>query len=252
MATPEWQSGQCDWSIDSDSYISQDSESQSPHMNAWFETKGLHTSHLNIHFLYPKLDEIKYLTSNQQNIDILCLCETFLNTEFSDNDLKISNYNFFRKDRQSHGGVLVIYTKSNLACIHRDDLETEGVEMLWLEVNNNKQKSFLLCYCCRPPSTSTDCSEKIERSLEHANLEAKEIILLGDFNFNLVNKTNDPVWQHTFVSPSAFSRRAVVSYWRKYVHEVLVNRLGGLSLPRKSVVRLTDRPDMTLDVYRGR
>ena len=61
-----------------------------------------------------------------------------------------------------------------------------------------------------------------------------------------------PVWQHTFVSPSAFSRRAVVSYWRKYVHEVLVNRLGGLSLPRKSVFRLTDHPDMTLDVYRGR
>ena len=33
---------------------------------------------------------------------------------------------------------------------------------------------------------------------------------------------------------------------------MLVNRLGGLSLPRKSVVRLTDHPDMTLDVYRGR
>ena len=43
-----------------------------------------------------------------------------------------------------------------------------------------------------------------------------------------------------------------MSYWRKYVHEVLVNRLGGLSLPRKSVVRLIDRPDMILDVYRGR
>ena len=38
----------------------------------------------------------------------------------------------------------------------------------------------------------------------------------------------------------------------KYVHEILVNRLGGLSLPRKSVVRLTDHPAMTLDVYRGR
>ena len=36
------------------------------------------------------------------------------------------------------------------------------------------------------------------------------------------------------------------------MHEILVNRLGALSLPRKSVVRLTDRPDMTLDVYRGR
>ena len=54
----------------------------------------------------------------------------------------------------------------------------------------------------------------------------------------------------SFLLPAA-SRRAVVSYWQKYVHEVLVNRLGGLSLPRKSVVRLTDHPDMTLDVYRG-
>ena len=36
------------------------------------------------------------------------------------------------------------------------------------------------------------------------------------------------------------------------MHEVLANRLGGLGLPRESVVRLTDRPDMTLYVYRGR
>ena len=43
-----------------------------------------------------------------------------------------------------------------------------------------------------------------------------------------------------------------MSYWRKYVHEVLGNRFGGPSLPRKSVVRLTDCPDMTLDVYYGR
>ena len=32
----------------------------------------------------------------------------------------------------------------------------------------------------------------------------------------------------------------------------MINHLGGLSLPRKSVVRLNDRPDiLTLDVYRG-
>ena len=60
-----------------------------------------------------------------------------------------------------------------------------------------------------------------------------------------------PVWPHIFYSPFADSRRAVVSYWRKYVHKVLVNRLGGLSLSRKSVVRLSNRPDMTIDVHRG-
>ena len=36
------------------------------------------------------------------------------------------------------------------------------------------------------------------------------------------------------------------------MHKALVNHLGGLNLPRKSVVRLTDCPDMTLDVYHGR
>ena len=49
-----------------------------------------------------------------------------------------------------------------------------------------------------------------------------------------------------------FFKKGSCQLLRKYVHEVLVNGLRGLSLPRKSVVRLTDRPDMTLDVYCGR
>ena len=33
--------------------------------------------------------------------------------------------------------------------------------------------------------------------------------------------------------PATDSRRVIVSYWRMYVRKVLVNRLGGLCLPRK-------------------
>ena len=47
------------------------------------------------------------------------------------------------------------------------------------------------------------------------------------------------------------SIRAVISSWQKCVHEVRANRLGGLSMPRKSVIRLIDRPNMTIDIYRG-
>ena len=35
------------------------------------------------------------------------------------------------------------------------------------------------------------------------------------------------------------------------MHEVLVNCLGLLSLPRKGVVRLTVHPNMTIDIYHG-
>ena len=52
--------------------------------------------------------------------------------------------------------------------------------------------------------------------------------------------------------PFRWFKKGSVSYLRKNVHWLLVNRLGGLSLLRKSVVRLTDRPNMTLPVDRGR
>ena len=173
-----------------DQNITPNSNQQNHHMNAWFPEKGLHFTHLNIHYLYPKLDQIKLLLHNQDNIDILCLCETFLNKEFSDNELHIDGYQMTRKDRQTHGGGLIIYTKSYLSCIHRGDLEVADVEMIWLEVRNNRQKPFLLCYCYRPPSSNSDWIDKVESVIDKANTEEKEIIMLGDFNFNLLHETN--------------------------------------------------------------
>ena len=122
-------------------------------------------------------------------MDIFCLGETFLNDQYSDSELTIPNYNFIRKDRQSNGGGLIIYYKTDLACIHRVDLESSSVEMLWLEVRNNKQKPILLCYVYRPPSASSDWTDHVEQSLEKGNTENKEMLLLGDFNFNMLNKT---------------------------------------------------------------
>ena len=60
-----------------------------------------------------------------------------------------------------------------------------------------------------------------------------------------------PVRQLTFVSLSADSKKAVVSYWRMHLYLALVNRLGGPSLPVDNVVRLPDHSDMTKAVYRG-
>ena len=47
------------------------------------------------------------------------------------------------------------------------------------------------------------------------------------------------------------SRRVVVSYKRKYVHKLLVNRLLKPA-QEKSVVKWTDRPAMTIAVDMGR
>ena len=59
----------------------------------------------------------------------------------------------------------------------------------------------------------------------------------GDWSWN-------HFYGHSF--PSADSSRAVVNYWQKNVHLVLVNHLG--SLPRNSELRLNDLLDMTIAV----
>ena len=51
--------------------------------------------------------------------------------------------------------------------------------------------------------------------------------------------TRHEIFSMVIFPPSTDSRRAVFSYWRKYGHRVLVNYLGGLSLPGYSIVRLT-------------
>ena len=86
-------------------------------------------------------------------------------------------------------------------------------------------------------------TQKNEAKLWQATMDGQIVIgqsMLGRVAPSAARLTQEPEVPgsipgppHTFVSPSADSRRTNVSYWRKYVHEVLVNRFGGLSLPRK-------------------
>ena len=55
------------------------------------------------------------------------------------------------------------------------------------------------------------------------------------------------IFSMAIILPFVDSRRVVVSYERKYVHEILVNRLVKLD-QEESVVRSTGRPDMTITV----
>ena len=89
--------------------------------------------HLNKHFLYPKLDEIKLLNFDKQ-LDVLCFCETFLNDSFSDHELSINNYNMFRRDRCAIGAGRVIYVKDIYHCTRRSDLESISLECICLEI----------------------------------------------------------------------------------------------------------------------
>jgi exonuclease III len=104
-----------------------------------FNKKGINFLHLNIHYLYPKLNEIKYLVDKYPDIDVLGLQETFLSDVFSDSEISLNNYQMFRRDRKSNGGGIILFVKSTLPCELRSDLQSDDIESIWLEMKLDKQ-----------------------------------------------------------------------------------------------------------------
>ena len=83
-----------------------------------------------------KLQEIKVFTEVNA-IQLLAVTETWLSTNIPDDSITLSGFQTpFRKDRDKIGGGLCIYASTELACKRREILETDGLEMIWVEVLN--------------------------------------------------------------------------------------------------------------------
>ena len=83
-------------------------------------------------------------------------------------------------------------------------------------------------------------------------LALRFFILSGKKHFNVLSiyfSYSPFISFSSFLSILSPSLNKDFTYLLTYLltYEVLVNHLGGLGLPSKSVVRLTDRPDITLD-----
>jgi hypothetical protein len=82
-----------------------------------------------------KRNKINYITNIIEEFDIVFFTETHLNNQITDDDIAISGFDVpFRKDRNSHGGGIIMYHKSNINILRRVDLEHEHVESMWFEL----------------------------------------------------------------------------------------------------------------------
>ena len=85
---------------------------------------------------------MKILLSELNQIDILGVCETFLNKSIDGTLLHIENYTFERKDRDTCnqiqtniGGGVLTDINDTINYGRRFDLETPDVESIWIESN---------------------------------------------------------------------------------------------------------------------
>ena len=129
---------------DSISDFESDNASTDNYARLHFEHRGLNFANVNKCHMKPKIDEIKHLLNSSSKLDILGLCETFLDENTDDNILHMEGFNVERKDRAvlkqgalntKRGGSIVVYIVDHITYKRRNDLEFSETESVWLAIN---------------------------------------------------------------------------------------------------------------------
>ena len=110
--------------------------------NNTMQMTSMKLAHSNINSIRNKIDDI---ASELSDYEIICISETKLNDSILTSNLMLNTYNTpIRKDRNHNdGGGLIIYIKNNIFFKRRDDLESNIIENIWVEIHSVRKK-FLL------------------------------------------------------------------------------------------------------------
>ena len=106
--------------------------------------KNIRIAHLNINSIAGfKFGELKSFTS-EDLFDIIVLSETKIDDGFPNSQFYINGYKMLRKDRNRHGGGLLIYVRRELTMCRLRDYECKNIEPLHLVYSKGKQRKRLL------------------------------------------------------------------------------------------------------------
>ena len=136
---------------------------------------------------------------------ILSLHETWLDRSFHDNQVSLAEYNLIRQNRDCCGGGLAVYV-AELLDFERVHVNVDNIsihpntETLGIELKPLKSKNILLGFFYRPPnSDATIFVENLEVLLQTFSRSNVEMILVGDFNCNLVCSTSLTIPTRSFL-----------------------------------------------------
>ncbi len=142
-----------------------------------------------------KLDQLRLILNSERECDILGITESWLNDSYKEKHVKIDGYVCNeREDRQGmRGGGILMYIKKHITYIRRKDLENQSeIETIWIELKQKNANGILICTAYRPPDYNLNTWNYLfEAQVDKAYLEDKEMILMGDFNVDLLDPDND-------------------------------------------------------------
>lgn len=124
-----------------------------------------------------KLDLLAYLSVHQ--VDVLGISESFLDSSVLDSEVCPPGFVIFRRDRDRHGGGVMVLVRENFIVHRCPDLET-SCELLWIELSTKKGPLLFGVYY-RPPKSDVSMLQELNSSLQLLPACSK-VVLCGDFN----------------------------------------------------------------------
>ena len=149
--------------------------------------KGSAIASLNVNGLRRHFDEVQSLLVDLE-LHILALNEIKLDGLYPEELTHIPGYQQVRLDRSCKGGGVSIYIRDSMRFRHRSDIPTKDLELICIEIEPPKSKSFIVLAWYKPPSDLVDVFNRLENAISHLDRENKELLLLGDTNCDLSNK----------------------------------------------------------------
>ena len=162
----------------------------------FIDNKGLSFLHLNIRSLKKHFENLNCLINDsKKQLDIIALSETRIERNNSHSN-QLKNYSFESNGTESTAGGTGIYVSNTLNYIPRHDLSSymyvpKELESTFIELKLNNSNMIIACIYKHPGfNSNTFITNYLSVILNKINKESKQIVLLGDFNINLLNYEN--------------------------------------------------------------
>ena len=143
-------------------------------------------SYLNINSLRYKIVDLRHILE-QTGIEIVAVSETKLSEEFPDSQFFIDGYTFpaYRRDRNSYGGGLIVFTRKDLITKRIIELESTEIEVICLELTIAKRK-WAIFSVYRPPRSVNLASffSELNKCVDMATRTYENIVVMGDINID--------------------------------------------------------------------
>ena len=163
-----------------------------------FQQKSFSVLHLNIRSMSKSFESFREL------LDLcftVCLPETWCQPhKTSNSNLQIPGYLSLHQTRKNRrGGGLFIFLPESLSYKVRDDLaiNSSAIKCLCIEVFNKNSKSIVLNVAYRPPNGEpNELQNHFKNILSKQEITNKELVLVGDFNIDLLDFNESKMVQH--------------------------------------------------------